>query len=261
MSAFFLNQTRQLLALGALSFLVGAVLFLAATPARSQSTSEALSGYGWSETIGWISLSGTGYAVVRQSTGFLTGYAWSENIGWISANASDTASCGTQARIVDDVASGWLRALSGGTAQSGGWDGCISVSGSGYGVTMTPNPSYSANYAWGSNVIGWISFNIAPLAPPPPPPSFADPTLPLSISLTADPGRVRKGGTSTINWSSENAESCTVTGPGGPWTGLSGSRTTPAIDAQTVYALECSNAGGSASRLITVTVVPSVQEI
>lgn len=261
MNTFFIaKNVVGIFGLVALAFF--ALFLLPTTEARSQANSEVLGGYAWSETIGWVALSGSGHTVVREANGYLAGYAWSENIGWISANPADTAVCGPQqARIQNNSASGWLRAIAGGAAQSGGWDGCISLSGTGYGVTLAPNPSFSTNFAWGGEVVGWLSFDIEPLTPPAPPPSFSETPLPLDISLTAEPGRVQKGKTATIRWSSQNAESCTVTGPGGPWTGLSGVETTPDIQAQTVYALECSNAGGSASRLITVTVIPSVQEI
>ncbi|MEI6479170.1 MAG: hypothetical protein WCO18_02650, partial [bacterium] len=40
-----------------------------------------------------------------------------------------------------------------------GWDGWISLSGSNYGVTYASTTGYFSGFAWGSDVLGWISFN------------------------------------------------------------------------------------------------------
>ena len=54
-----------------------------------------LSGWAWSENIGWISFNsttgggGVNYGVTVASNGRLSGYAWSENIGWITFNQVD----------------------------------------------------------------------------------------------------------------------------------------------------------------------------
>ena len=55
---------------------------------------------------------------------------------------------------------GWLKALSGGSAQSGGWDGWIHLHGTGYGVELQEDSTFSG-YAWGSDVIGWLDFSYA----------------------------------------------------------------------------------------------------
>lgn len=216
--------------------------------------------------IGWISLncSNTGtcgtvnYGLSVDASGIISGYAWSENVGWVSANAADVASCpsagvcssyasqascqsascswadaapscsgsvlacstwngnqascisqqgcsyntgnskctgahaacttyGTQSpcqtnlscvwgvtggtcsavagmctpKIQSGAFSGWLKALAGGTAESGGWDGWISLSGASpaYGPTLTGG-AYTG-YAWGSDVVGWVDFSTA----------------------------------------------------------------------------------------------------
>ena len=53
-------------------------------------TTDNVSGWAWSENIGWISFNNTtgggttNYGVnINPSTGVFSGYAWSENIGWI----------------------------------------------------------------------------------------------------------------------------------------------------------------------------------
>lgn len=99
-----------------------------------------VSGWLWSENVGWISLScsntgtcaQTNFGVrvnsldVSQQLYELDGYGWSENAGWISFSCANTDSCGTVA---------YRAQLS---AQSGALNG----------------------YAWSEN-LGWISFSCA----------------------------------------------------------------------------------------------------
>lgn len=124
----------------------------------------SLSGYAWSDNIGWVSLSGSGYGVSVDSSDNLLGYAWSDNIGWIQFGGLDTGSMpsgsGTQkknAQINGNSFKGWIRALSNG----GGWDGWISLSGAGYGVSQSPSTAALSGYAWGSDVVGWLDFSTA----------------------------------------------------------------------------------------------------
>lgn len=137
----------------------------------SSQSSSTITGWGWSDTIGWISFdcasAGTcgssSYGITVNSGGQLSGYAWSDNIGWISANASDVSGCPSppcRAQISGTVLSGWLKALAGGSSQSGGWDGYISLSGSGYGPTIGASGTFSG-YAWGSDVVGWVDMQYA----------------------------------------------------------------------------------------------------
>src|SRR3989344_8631223 len=124
-----------------------------------------LSGWAWSENIGWISFNsteggGSNYGVTVASNGRLSGYAWSENIGWITFNQNDLNGCPSgqcRADFDEDTGqvTGWARALSNG----GGLDGWISLSGSNYGVSVS-QCSWSG-WAWGSDVVGWVSFSSA----------------------------------------------------------------------------------------------------
>ena len=138
-------------------------------PANSGVT-DYLSGYAWSENIGWLSLNcndgGTcvslDYGVGVDTLGNLSGYAWSENIGWVSFNASDVAGCpsGTCAPHLDTTTgkvTGWAKVLSSATASDSTWDGFISLSGTGYGVSVL-GCNWNG-WAWGSSVVGWISFS------------------------------------------------------------------------------------------------------
>jgi hypothetical protein len=134
----------------------------------SAGTSDNLSGWAWSSNVGWISFNCTNtsscgtvnYGVNKDVSGNLAGYAWSSNIGWIqfgglSSFPSGGGTQGLNAVMQGSNLVGWVRALS----YSGDWDGWISLSGSLYGVSLSSN-SYTG-YAWGSTVVGWVSFDIA----------------------------------------------------------------------------------------------------
>jgi hypothetical protein len=115
--------------------------------------------------------------------GQLSGYAWSDNLGWLSFNAADTARCFSDslrvnpmtATVVDLdnptaglVIKGWARFVSPDQAggNSGGWDGCVSFHDKAPNLarnlykTSVAYPSGDlSGFAWGSNVVGWISFD------------------------------------------------------------------------------------------------------
>jgi len=111
-----------------------------------------VSGYAWSDTIGWISMSctsGIDYGVdVNETTGAVTGYAWSENIGWIDFS-------GATVDLLTGDLSGWAQAVSpvGQPSEiAGGWDGLILLDG----VNI-----YGSGYGWGGGItIGWVDFDL-----------------------------------------------------------------------------------------------------
>jgi hypothetical protein len=130
---------------------------------QADTATSKLSGYAWSETIGWISFeSSTGGDVSIDSVGNLNGYAWSDNIGWVKfGGLSSFPASGDNAKLNGDNLTGWARACAGtvngdcnSATRTDGWDGWISLSGQGYGVKLDRNSSY----AWGSDVVGWIDF-------------------------------------------------------------------------------------------------------
>lgn len=70
--------------------------------------SGILSGYGWNDTIGWISFNcdqtshdgsnncaSSNYKVQINSSGDFSGYAWNDVVGWVSFNCANDSSCGT----------------------------------------------------------------------------------------------------------------------------------------------------------------------
>ncbi|MDO8504002.1 MAG: PKD domain-containing protein [bacterium] len=154
---------------------------------------DNVSGWAWSENIGWISFNNTSgggatsYGVnIDSSTGVLSGHAWSENIGWISFNRSDAGAPPAAPDYVTYLAkidlatkefSGWARVLSacqddlwsgtqctgsGAGNRAGGWTGWIKLRGISYGVSLddSVSPAEFRVWAWSDMVLGWLSFNM-----------------------------------------------------------------------------------------------------
>lgn len=133
-------------------------------------TGVSVTGYAWSDNIGWVSLSGSGYGLDINSDNTITGYAWGDNIGWVKFGglSSFPTGSGTQAlnaKVSGSSVVGWARACAGTadgtcaamTSRTDGWDGWIALSGTGFGVSHVPGAL--GGYAWGSDVVGWLSFN------------------------------------------------------------------------------------------------------
>jgi len=91
---------------------------------NAQAPAQELSGYAWSDTIGWISFATStngNNKVTVDSNGNLNGFAWSDNIGWIkfgglASTAGFTAfpsGSGTDAKLSGLNLSGWARACAG----------------------------------------------------------------------------------------------------------------------------------------------------
>lgn len=121
------------------------------------------------------------YGVALSADNTLSGYAWSDNIGWISFWGADVVGCprgACQSRLIGSDFWGWARALSSGA----GWDGWISLNSDncdidgntyidiacgGANDATTPIKPYKVSkngedfsgFAWGGAVVGWISFN------------------------------------------------------------------------------------------------------
>jgi hypothetical protein len=86
------------------------------------------------------------------------------------------------------------------------------------------------------------------------------PTL-NDLSLRALPSLVRTGGTTKIHWSSQNMDSCAVTGSNGDsWSGLNSpvsGEVSGAINGLVTYTLSCRAGGNSFTKTATVNVLPS----
>jgi len=159
-------------------------LFFIANEAKA-GDADNVSGWAWSENIGWISFNcdnpelpaprcANDYGVnIDPSTGVFSGYAWSENIGWIDFGPAgpypdlpnysaclDFPSSGQTCDGTGDYqASGWAKVLS-----NNSW---IKLKGqttetppTDYGVSWDPADNQELKgWAWSDIVIGWISFN------------------------------------------------------------------------------------------------------
>jgi uncharacterized membrane protein len=153
------------------------------------SFTDFLHGWAWSSNIGWISLSSfTGggeeiYGVAVDSTDNLIGSAWSRGVqglagglGWLDFDPVGPypASPNNSAQLdrVTNKITGWARFCSGTvdndcvSATRSDWDGWvllgpISVSGTDYGVEVnaSTSPMELTGWAYGSEPVGWISFN------------------------------------------------------------------------------------------------------
>lgn len=214
-----------------------AVFVSAYAPQESRSdVATQMSGYAWSDTIGWISLGGATYGISIDASGALSGHAWSDNIGWISANSADLVGCPTSpctARLQSGAFLGWLKAI----GASGGWDGFISLAGPGYGVTES-NGVFSG-YAWGSEVVGWIDF------------AYTTPLLP-SCSLSANPTTVVLGTNTTLSWTSYRATSGVITPGNVATTPVASGSAGAQPSATTTYTATFTGAGGSAQCSVEV---------
>lgn len=141
-------------------------------PDIQAASSDNLSGWAWSENVGWVSFNSTNqsatqsYGVKVAGNGNISGYAWSENIGWISFNETSgcpSSPCQPKMNKGTGEVSGWARACAGtvngdctGATRSDGWDGWIHLKGTNYGVTVS-GCSWDG-YAWGSDITGWTHF-------------------------------------------------------------------------------------------------------
>ncbi|MEK7148416.1 MAG: hypothetical protein AAB770_00695 [Patescibacteria group bacterium] len=172
---------------------IGYMVYLANPSSVSVQKAEAgvsdnVSGYAWSENIGWISLNNTtdGSAVSygvnispMSGIGVFSGNAWNENIGWISFDRIATGNPpsapfnggGGSIAEVDwstGIVTGWARALSacqnnlvdgsgnctgsGAGDAAGGWDGWIKLSGTWTnGVAINTATGIFSGFAWGGS--------------------------------------------------------------------------------------------------------------
>jgi hypothetical protein len=119
-------------------------------------------------------------------------------------------------------------------------------------------PSVPATNACGMPGSGTILCNGSCSATTPP-----DTLCLPTVTLSADPTRVRKNTSTKLTWTSSAATSCTLTGQNGfSSTALLGTAvdSTP-LDAQTTFTLTCSNAYGSKSASVIVNLIPSYIEV
>lgn len=161
---------------------------------------------------------------VDTTTGAISGWAWSDNVGWISFNETTgcpDSPCSPTMDMTSGYWSGWAKATAGNDVSDDGWDGWISLSCKNHaflGICTNPyriqfSPitgeiSSENRYAWGANILGWINFWDVQL----------DVTQPV-VTLTASPMDVIEGDSTNLTWWSLNTVSCSATSSDSLWMG------------------------------------------
>jgi len=166
------------LVLGITISVIGFML-LSVPMALEAGSSDNVSGWAWAGVpqtdgveklgFGWISFNGDNvaggadYGVNIEPDGNLTGYAYyymddgGNEVGWIDFDPSGAPGDSAKVNLDTGEVSGWARAL----GYGGGWDGWISMRGTSpdYGVYIDTSTGEFHGWAWGGDVMGWISFN------------------------------------------------------------------------------------------------------
>jgi len=143
-------------------FGVCAAACLAALSANGESNIDPTEKNAWSSQAGWINCGPThgGVTVVRKgANSYLSGYAWTENVGWIKLGAGTGPYANTAAGNygVNMDADGNLSGYA--WSSQIGWINFHSTHSQ---VTVNTDTGRFDGYAWGEN-IGWIHFqNAAP---------------------------------------------------------------------------------------------------
>jgi hypothetical protein len=128
---------------------------------------------------------------------------------------------------------------------TGGWSGNQGTSGS-----TSVSPATTTTYglsctssAGSAQASTKITVNAAVTAPTPAP----------TLTLTASPSTIISGNSSTLTWTSKNADSCTASNG---WSGAQADSGNKSVSptSNTTYTLSCSGAGGTAQESTTVTV-------
>jgi hypothetical protein len=134
----------------------------------------------------------------------------------------------------------WSSAHASACAASGDWSGALAVSGSVGTGALTQNATYSLICTGPGGVSPQTTATVTVIRVP-------------TVTLAATPVAVAVGGSSTLTWSSTNADSCTASGGWGGTLATSGSQSTGPLTVTTVYSMTCAGPGG-----ITAPVMASV---
>jgi hypothetical protein len=125
---------------------------------------------------------------------------------------------------------------------SGGWSGFRATSGSAIvGPLVTTSTFNLSCDGPGGSTSDSVTVTVEPASAP-------------TVSLTADPNKVSYDGSSTLNWFSTNAHSCTASGVWSGIKGASGRESVGPLAETSTFALNCSGPGGSVDQSVTVTV-------
>jgi len=138
----------------------------------------------------------------------------------------------------------WTSSNTSSCTASGDWSGSKGTSGSQIISTLTADSTFSLTCSGpGGSSNDSVSITVA--APLP------------TISLLASPNSVAQNGSTTLNWNTTNATSCTASGDWSGAKGTTGSETTSALTINSQFILTCSGPGGTVNDTVNVTVVLS----
>ena len=235
--------------------------------------------------IGWVSTNNTNpgagggisYGLNIPQNGAVTGYMWSENIGWIDFDPQDH--CGSAYSAASCVnpygngnggvyrsggsLTGWARIV--GIAQqsavgnSGGWDGWVKMdAGNGYSVSIDGSGNMGGS-AWAGELGGikfsGVSGNGTPYgAKIPPPPIITFNVDRGQINIETDPLNQNVN----LTWSTVGATTCTAnSNPATVWNGVrptAGSLpvSITASNPVTNFTLTCDGPGGQSNSTVNV---------
>jgi hypothetical protein len=179
-------------AIASMVAIVVMVLGLSAITSRAQESGtdswpKEVSGWAWSDNIGWISFncantstcSTSDYKVMAAENGTLTGHAWSDSLGWISFNSGDITGCPESpctpsVNYASGQVTGYARALTGeqGLTGAGEWGGWLALSGTNHSspdstgshgvsyITSGADEGKFVGFGWGY-VFGWVNFAVS----------------------------------------------------------------------------------------------------
>lgn len=232
----------------------------------------------------------TEYGVnIDSTTGNIVGYAWSGSgqdlngdplgYGWLKFGGLNTADMPTgggttqvNARKVGNNIEGWARFCSAAlnadctgnrdseSSYTGGWDGWVSLRGTGYGVSTTGG-DYLTGYAWGGDDynknIGWIDFSKV---------KYNQTQATLEFTSNDSDNTVANDTPVTLSWDGvglvDSTTGCSATMVSGSapsdWVGSKNSPNgsfvfTPALNGIYTFGLECNAVlGGTVSQNLTI---------
>lgn len=145
-----------------------------------------------------------------------------------------------------------------------GGGGSTASSGGGGGTQASALCSSNAN-ACGQTNTGTVSTNGTCSATTPPNSQCPQPMITQGSGFYATPSTIGPGGSSNLTWNAANATACTLSGDNGfSQSGASsGSISTGALSATTLFTLTCTNgpSGPTASKSVKVIIDPHYQEI
>src|SRR5262249_18418332 len=131
-------------------------------------TDSAITGYAWSETLGWINFAPTNGGVTNTKNGVLGGYAWGSAASWVNFSP-------TNGGVTIDKSSGAFSGWAWISGPGGGWvkfdcddtDACVKT---------TWRPASGGHISGGGG--GGSGGTTTPVTPPQPANQPAEPTTP-----------------------------------------------------------------------------------